>query len=411
MAIRLSALLLALLALGGCRTAFTGSSARATPAATAVAQDRPAPTAGVRSPATTPDDPGSGLRLPTSLPLTASPTTAIATATALAAKPAASATGLPATPTAAPTLSATATAAATSEPEFSYPMGLPGRALGDGFFVRHGYAVENTWFNPGWWHTAEDWYLQEGDTAGARVYAVAVGEVVYAGSNYPGRVVIVQHAADLFSMYGHLDPALAVQPGQRVARGELIGTVRQGGDPVPGHLHFEIRTFFTTREVNGAAPRYQYRCGVRCPPGPGYWPIDAPDHPGALGWRNPTHLIARRALPRPAGGPIGEVVVATRPVSSSATLWSAGPGDTASRQVVEALALRPGERFPLLEVRAGAEDSRETGARAYQLWYRIALPDGRDGWVEAALPSTFETGADGRAASIMFNFFPAIAAP
>lgn len=36
---------------------------------------------------------------------------------------------------------------------FSCPIGLPGRVLGDGFLVRHGYACENTWYNwynPGW---------------------------------------------------------------------------------------------------------------------------------------------------------------------------------------------------------------------------------------------------------------------
>ena len=34
-------------------------------------------------------------------------------------------------------------------PAFSYPMGLLGHPLGDGMLVRHGYATENTWFNPG----------------------------------------------------------------------------------------------------------------------------------------------------------------------------------------------------------------------------------------------------------------------
>ena len=33
---------------------------------------------------------------------------------------------------------------------YSYPMGFPGRPLGDGLLVRHGYATENTWYNPGW---------------------------------------------------------------------------------------------------------------------------------------------------------------------------------------------------------------------------------------------------------------------
>ena len=42
------------------------------------------------------------------------------------------------------------TAAQPSTPAWSYPMGFPGRPLGDGLLVRHGYATENTWYNPGW---------------------------------------------------------------------------------------------------------------------------------------------------------------------------------------------------------------------------------------------------------------------
>jgi murein DD-endopeptidase MepM/ murein hydrolase activator NlpD len=87
--------------------------------------------------------------------------------------------------------------AQSSAPAFSYPVGFPGRVLGDGFLVRHGYATENTWYLPGYWHTGEDWYATEGDSAGAGVYAAAAGEVVFAGSDYPGRVVIIRHATDL----------------------------------------------------------------------------------------------------------------------------------------------------------------------------------------------------------------------
>ena len=50
---------------------------------------------------------------------------------------------------------------------FSLPIGLPGNVAGDRFFIRHGYACENSWYNPGSWHTGEDWYLIDGDTAGA----------------------------------------------------------------------------------------------------------------------------------------------------------------------------------------------------------------------------------------------------
>ncbi|MFL5758534.1 MAG: hypothetical protein ACJ789_02280 [Thermomicrobiales bacterium] len=42
-----------------------------------------------------------------------------------------------------------------AQPAFSLPIGLPNRTLGDGFFIRHGYACEHTWFNPGCRHTGE----------------------------------------------------------------------------------------------------------------------------------------------------------------------------------------------------------------------------------------------------------------
>ena len=232
--------------------------------------------------------------------------------------------------------------------------------------------------------------------------------MVYAGANYPGRVVIIRHTDDLFSMSGHLDAALSVRTGQHVARGVLIGTVLRRNDTTPNHLHFEIRTFLTAREVNGAAPRYPFRCGQNCPPGPGYWPIDAPDLPSDRGWRNPTHVIARRMFPADASSLSGEVVVATQPVSRSVILWSTPPG--ATRTELGMVELTPGQHFSLHAVYAGAEDTRQTSALAYQLWYQIQLPDGLSGWVQAAIPSAFETGSDGRPSSVYFNFYPSIGA-
>lgn len=312
---------------------------------------------------------------------------------------------LAASPTPAPT-----PAAAFPVPTFSYPIGTAGRPPGDGFFIRHGAAVENTWYNPGYWHTGEDWYAVEGDTAGALVYAIADGEVVYVGSNYPGRVVIIRHGDDLYSMYGHLDPAVSVGRGDRVARGDVLGTVLRRGDATPNHLHFEIRTFLEAREVNGAVPRYNFRCGRNCPPGPGYWPIEAPDHPSDIGWRNPTHVINARMFPPGASAPLGEVTVATEPISPSVTLWSALPGEP-TRQALGELELRTGEHFSLLEIQAGPEHARGTSALAYELWYRVGLPNGQSGWVHAAVPSPFETGSDGRPSTVYFNFFPAEGRP
>lgn len=347
----------------------------------------------------------------TSAPAQTGTSIALAETTATAPAPP-TITLLPTTPaptaTTAPTPTATAAPAEALSAAWSYPIGLPERALGDGFFIRHGYITENTWYNPGYWHTGEDWYALEGDTAGAGVYAVADGEVVYAGSNYPGRVVIVRHAEELYSMYGHLDPALAVAVGEQVVRGQQLGTVLQRGDDVPNHLHFEMRTFLTTAEVNGDRPRYGFRCGPNCAPGPGYWPIDAPDLPTALGWRNPTHVINRRAFPAAAAGNLGAVVVAAQPIASSVMLWADIGEDGRPQGAQGEIGLEPRARFGLLELRAGPEATESTGAESYALWYRVRLSDGREGWLQAAAPSAFETGSDGRPSTTRFNLLPAL---
>ena len=72
---------------------------------------------------------------------------------------------------------------------------------------------------PGWWHTGENWRRLAAGSAGAAVVAVADGEVVFAGCDDPGPVVIVRHAPDIYSQFGHLDDALDVAVGDRVARG------------------------------------------------------------------------------------------------------------------------------------------------------------------------------------------------
>jgi murein DD-endopeptidase MepM/ murein hydrolase activator NlpD len=300
------------------------------------------------------------------------------------------------------------TAAQPSTPAWSYPMGVPGRPLGDGLLVRHGYATENTWYNPGWLHTGEDWYLPEAETGGMGVYAAAAGEVVFAGSEYPGLVVIVEHPGGLYSMYGHLDYALAVEAGQSVERGQLLGSILTRGDGLaPSHLHFEIRIFFTTPEVNGNVPRYGVGCGFDCPPGPGYWPIDAPEHPSGMGWRNPTHVINRRSWP--GGVPEGTEVVVSVTAPETTPLWSA-PEDVEGAERVGNLSLEPGERYPLHELVTGDEAATGTSAEAYRLWNRIALANGEFAWVQAAVPSVNDTGSDGRPSSVRFDFLPAVTA-
>lgn len=288
---------------------------------------------------------------------------------------------------------------------YSYPITIPGQPPGVGFYIRHGYAVENTWYLPGYWHTGEDWYALEGDTAGAEIVAVADGEVVFAGSDYPGRVVIVAHADGLFSMYGHLDYALNVAEGESVQRGDLLGTVLERNDDVPNHLHFEMRTFLTSNEVNGANPRYGFQCSPNCAPGPGYWPIDAPEHPSAMGWLNPTHVINNRMLPEATSGTRGDVIVGPDPLEAEVEVWSAPEGEPNAREV-GSVTLEPGATYPLLDLYTAPEDTTETSAAAYEVWYEIALPNDTSGWVRAVAPWGFETGSDGRPSSVRIDLYP-----
>jgi hypothetical protein len=125
-----------------------------------------------------------------------------------------------------------------------------------------------------------------------------------------------------------------------------------------------------------------------------------------MGWRNPTHVIANRAYD---GAPpaAAEVVVASGS-GDSAALWSR-PADHADAVQLGDLSLNVGDHYRLRAIATGQEASDETSAEGYRLWYQIALPEG-DAWVQAAVPSSHDTGSDGRPSSVRFDFLPAVAA-
>lgn len=80
-----------------------------------------------------------------------------------------------------------------------------------------------------------------GAAIGTGVKAVADGEVVFAepAGTY-GNMLILQHGGGAYSVYASLD-AFRVRKGQRVKKGDVIGTVGQADPDMPPRLHFEIR--------------------------------------------------------------------------------------------------------------------------------------------------------------------------
>ena len=53
-------------------------------------------------------------------------------------------------------------------------------------------------------------------------------------------VVLIEHGPRVFSLYGHLQPELAVRDGQSVVAGTVIGSVGLTGNTTGAHLHLEI---------------------------------------------------------------------------------------------------------------------------------------------------------------------------
>lgn len=75
---------------------------------------------------------------------------------------------------------------------------------------------------------------------GSPIYAATDGVVAYAGwkGGY-GNFVQLDHAGGVESAYGHMS-RIAVRPGTRVARGQVIGFVGSTGRSTGPHLHWEV---------------------------------------------------------------------------------------------------------------------------------------------------------------------------
>jgi murein DD-endopeptidase MepM/ murein hydrolase activator NlpD len=77
---------------------------------------------------------------------------------------------------------------------------------------------------------------------GEPVYAIAPGEVIYAGDGLRGygNVVILRHDRRRTSLYAH-NSALKVKQGDQVAQGTVVALLGNTGHSTGPHVHFEIR--------------------------------------------------------------------------------------------------------------------------------------------------------------------------
>jgi hypothetical protein len=78
---------------------------------------------------------------------------------------------------------------------------------------------------------------------GTNVFAARKGKVVFAGyrGGY-GKLVILKHACNYHSLYGHLS-TIKVHKGQIIKTGQRIALSGNTGRSTGPHLHFEIRKF------------------------------------------------------------------------------------------------------------------------------------------------------------------------
>jgi murein DD-endopeptidase MepM/ murein hydrolase activator NlpD len=91
---------------------------------------------------------------------------------------------------------------------------------------------------------------------GEPVYAVAAGEVIYAGDGLRGygNVVIVRHDRRYTSLYAH-NSELKVSRGDQIEQGQLIALLGSTGHSTGPHVHFEIRDGDAPVNPHGLLPR------------------------------------------------------------------------------------------------------------------------------------------------------------
>lgn len=122
----------------------------------------------------------------------------------------------------------------TLEVERSLPRGLPLRGYKG---ITSHFGIRKNPFGPGYeFHDGLDFAAPYG----APVHATGSGVVAQAGwMGAYGLAVLLDHAKGYQTLYGHLS-RLAVHPGQRVERGQVLGYVGSTGRSTGPHLHYSV---------------------------------------------------------------------------------------------------------------------------------------------------------------------------
>lgn len=78
---------------------------------------------------------------------------------------------------------------------------------------------------------------------GTPIVATADGVVSFSGSESEyGRLICIEHGHGFSTAYGHLQK-VQVQAGDKVTKGQVIGTVGLSGNSTGPHVHYEVRMY------------------------------------------------------------------------------------------------------------------------------------------------------------------------
>jgi murein DD-endopeptidase MepM/ murein hydrolase activator NlpD len=116
---------------------------------------------------------------------------------------------------------------------------------------------------------------------GEPVYAIADGEVIYAGDGLRGygNVVILRHDRKTSSLYAH-NSELKVKVGDQVKQGTVVSLLGSTGHSTGPHVHFEIRNGDVAVNPRDVLPKSKLADAI----GPAQGPVEAgPEFAGAGG--------------------------------------------------------------------------------------------------------------------------------